>query len=83
MNQLMTKHRRKYTLSFNLFFFVYLCIGWEYSINFLLIPPFFFTLGMNKLTLQKKMAGEVRVGAMDGFTEIWQTPFFSSIDLFS
>ena len=27
----------------------------------------FFTLGMNKFTLQKKLPGEVRVGARDGY----------------
>ena len=36
-------------------------------LKILFYPTIFFTLGMNKFTFQKKMAGEVRVGAMDGY----------------
>ena len=64
----MTKHRPKYTLSFNL--------------DFLFIPQFFFTLGMNKFTLQKKTPWEVRVGARDGYfsTHILQMQIFIHIN---
>ena len=36
-------------------------------LKLLVYPTIFFTLGMNKFTLQKKIAGEVRVGARDGY----------------
>ena len=78
----MTKHSPKYTLSLNLFLFVYVCYRWEYSVNFLFIPQFFLTLGMNKFTLPKKCHGEVRVGARDGYivTPILQMQIFIHIN---
>ena len=37
-------------------------------LKLLVYPTIFFkTLGMNKFTLQKKLPGEVRVGARDGY----------------
>ena len=34
------------------------------------MQAFFYTLGMNRFTLQKKFPGEVRVGARDGYISI-------------
>ena len=36
-------------------------------LKLLVHPTIFFTLGINKFTLQKKLPGEVRVGALDGY----------------
>ena len=65
MNQLMKKHRPKYTLSFNFFFCIFM-LWMGIFLKLLVYPTIFFYLGMDKFTLFKKMAGEVRVGARDG-----------------
>ena len=51
-------------------------------LKFLVYPTIFFTLGMNKFTLQNKLPGEVRVGAREGYfsTHIFQMQVFIHIN---